>query len=90
MLVFRGVLNSTHLNPSDIYRHAIRLGASSIIVTHTHPSGDATPSNEDINATQRLIDVGKLVGISLDDHIIIGYGSNQHISIRGLNKLIFE
>ena len=90
MLVFRGVLNSTYLNPRDIFRHAVRLGAASIIVTHTHPSGDATPSDEDIAATKRMIDAGKLMDIPLDDHIIIGCGSKQHISIRGLNKLIFS
>lgn len=90
MLVFKGVLDATPLHPRDIFRHAIRLGAASVIVAHTHPSGDATPSDADLTETKRLIETGRLVGIPLDDHVIIGYGTKHHISIRGLNSRLFD
>ena len=66
-----------------IFRHAIRLGAVSVIVAHNHPSGDPTPSKEDIEETRRLVAAGELVGIPLDDHVVIGR-DGVHTSIRGL------
>ena len=89
MLVFRGVLDATPLHPRDIFRHAIRLGAASVIIAHTHPSGDATPSDEDLLETKRLIETGKMVGISLDDHVVIGCGTRHHVSIRGAGLVHF-
>ena len=89
MLVFRGVLDATPLHPRDIFRNAIRLGAASVIVAHTHPSGDATPSVEDMAETKRLAETGRLVGIPLDDHVIIGCGTKHHVSIRGLDRIQF-
>lgn len=88
-LVFKGGLDASLLHPRDIFRHAIRLGAASLIVVHTHPSGNATPSEEDIVETKRLIEVGNLTGIPLDDHIVIGVGSGCHVSIRGLGEVDF-
>lgn len=90
VLVFRGVLNAAPLHPRDIFRQAIRLGAASVIVAHTHPSGDATPSNEDLAETKRLIETGNLVGIPLDDHVVIGCGTRHHVSIRGSGQIPFE
>ena len=90
MLVFRGVLDATPLHPRDIFRQAIRLGAASVIVAHTHPSGDATPSEEDLAETKRLIETGNLVGIPLDDHVVIGCGTKHHVSIRGSGHISFE
>lgn len=89
-LVYKGGLDVSPLHPRDIFRQAIRLGAASLIVVHTHPSGNAMPSEEDIVVTKRLIEVGSLAGIPLDDHIVIGVGSDCHVSIRGLEKLDFE
>ncbi len=89
MLVFRGVLDATPLHPRDIFRHAIRLGAASVIIAHTHPSGDATPSDEDLLETKRLIETGKMVGIPLDDHVVIGCGTRHHVSIRGAGLVSF-
>ena len=82
MVVFRGTADKTFLHPREIFRHAIRLGAVSVIVAHNHPSGDATPSEVDLEETRRLVEVGELVGIPLDDHVVIGRGS-MHVSIRG-------
>ena len=90
MLVFRGVLDATPLHSRDIFRNAIRLGAASVIVGHAHPSGDVTPSDEDLAETKRLVEAGRLVGIPLDDHVIIGCGSKRHVSIRGLDTRLFN
>ena len=80
MIVSRGTADKTFLHPREIFRHAIRLGAVSIIIAHNHPSGDPTPSGEDIAETKRLAETGELVGIPLDDHVVIGRGG-AHISI---------
>lgn len=84
MVVSRGTADKTFLHPREIFRQAIRLGAVSVIVAHNHPSGDATPSDEDIEETARLIEAGNLVGIPLDDHLVIGRG-NAYTSIFGAN-----
>jgi DNA repair protein RadC len=92
MIVSRGTADRTFLHPREIFKHAIRLGAVSVIVVHNHPSGDATPSDEDITGTQSLIEAGRVMGIPLDDHIVIGTkgGSGyKHVSIRGLGQLKF-
>ncbi|WP_304052144.1 RadC family protein [Megamonas hypermegale] len=67
-----GTLNSSLVHPREIFNFAIKNMASSIIVAHNHPSGEPTPSMEDINATKRLIKVGKILDIPILDHIIIG------------------
>ncbi len=77
----RGTADKTFLHPRDVFKQAIRLGAVSVIVAHNHPSGDATPSVEDIDETKRLIGAGDLVGIPLDDHIVVGIGGS-YTSIR--------
>ncbi len=69
-----GTLSSSIVHPRDIYRDAIRRSAASIILVHNHPSGDPTPSGDDINSTRRVIEAGKIIGIELLDHIIIGEG----------------
>jgi DNA repair protein RadC len=67
-----GTLNASIVHPRDVFKIAIKKNANSIILIHNHPSGDITPSNEDINITNRLIDAGNLIGIKVLDHIIIG------------------
>ena len=85
MVVSCGTADKTFLHPREIFRHAIRLGAVSVIVAHNHPSGDPTPSDEDVAETKRLIEAGELVGIPLDDHVVIGCGG-AHVSILQLIK----
>ncbi len=75
-----GSFNSALASPREIFYNAIKHGAVSIIVLHNHPSGDPTPSREDILVTKRLADTGKMVGIPLLDHIIIG--DNCYISMK--------
>jgi len=86
MRISRGTADKTFLHPRDIFRQAIRLGAVSVIVAHNHPSGNATPSDEDIAETRRLLEVGEITGIPLDDHVVIGMGG-AHVSILSQTKL---
>ena len=78
-----GTLNASIVHPRDVFSIAIKKNANSIILIHNHPSGDPQPSNEDINITHRLSDVGDLVGIKVLDHIIIG--DNRYISFKEKN-----
>ena len=71
-LLFKGTLDSSSVHPREIFKYAFLESAHSIIVMHNHPSGDATPSNQDIEITKHLIDTGKIIGIPVIDHIIIG------------------
>ncbi|HVT13481.1 MAG TPA: DNA repair protein RadC [Fimbriimonadaceae bacterium] len=79
-----GTLSMSIVGPREVFRIAIREGASSIIVAHNHPSGDPTPSREDIEVTQRLVEVGRLLDIPVIDHIIIGDPASVSFSRRGL------
>ncbi len=71
-IVSKGSLTASIVHPREVYRIAIQKSAHSIIAIHNHPSGDPTPSEEDIQLTKRLLKVGDIVGIPLLDHIIIG------------------
>lgn len=71
-----GSLNSSIVHPREVFKAAILSNATSIIIFHNHPSGDTSASSEDINITNRLREAGKLIGIDLIDHIIIGYESS--------------
>lgn len=75
-----GSLNSSLVHPREVFVSAIRKSASSMILIHNHPSGNPKPSNEDIKITKRLIEVGKIVGIEVLDHIVIGDG--RYISLK--------
>ena len=78
--VFKGSLNSSIVHPREIYSEAVKYGGASIIICHNHPSGDSTPSKEDINTTTRIKECGKIIGIELLDHIIIG--NNEYTSLK--------
>ena len=70
--VTKGILNASLSHPREVFREAIRMAAAAVIVAHNHPSGDPTPSAEDLATTRQLIETGKVVGIQVLDHIIIG------------------
>ncbi len=70
--IFIGSLNASIVHPREVYKEAVKRSAASIICAHNHPSGDPTPSQEDIQVTQRLKECGKMIGIELLDHIVIG------------------
>ncbi|EMI22600.1 DNA repair protein RadC [Rhodopirellula maiorica SM1] len=75
-----GTLDASLVHPREVFRPAIRDAASAILLVHNHPSGDPTPSREDIQVTSRLTDAGKLLGIIVLDHIIVA--SQRCLSIR--------
>jgi len=78
--VFVGSLNASIVHPREIFREAVKRSAASIICSHNHPSGIPTPSPEDIDVTTRLYEAGKIVGVDLLDHVIIG--DHQFISMK--------
>lgn len=70
--VTRGTLDASLVHPREVFRVALRWSAASIIVAHNHPSGDPTPSKEDLAVTRKLIEAGRTLSIPLTDHIIVG------------------
>lgn len=78
--VFKGSLNNSIVHPREIFKPAINKSSASIIICHNHPSGDPTPSQEDINITLRIKECGNILGIKLLDHIVIG--NNKFISLK--------
>jgi DNA repair protein RadC len=78
-----GTLNSTIVQPREVYRAATIGGAAAIVVFHNHPSGDPTPSPEDVDLTRRLAAAGVLIGIDLVDHLILGDGKYWSFKERG-------
>ncbi|HKZ57357.1 MAG TPA: JAB domain-containing protein [Thermodesulfovibrionales bacterium] len=68
-----GTLTLSLVHPREVFNPAILTNAASIILAHNHPSGDPMPSEDDLNITKRLKEAGELLGISVLDHIIIGY-----------------
>ena len=70
--VYQGNVNSSVIRPAEVFRHPVIESAPSIIIAHNHPSGDPTPSPEDVSITRELVQAGKLLGIDLLDHIVIG------------------
>ena len=69
-----GSLNSSIVHPREVFHEAVANSASAVILVHNHPSGECEPSNEDIVLTNRLNECGKILGIRILDHIIIGDG----------------
>jgi DNA repair protein RadC len=80
-----GGLNSSVIHPREVFCEAIKCSCASLLLVHNHPSGDPTPSNEDITATKRIFETSKIVGIELLDHIVIG--DKNYISMK--EKSIF-
>jgi len=78
-----GTLNASLVHPREVFRSAIQRSSASIICAHNHPSGDPTPSPEDISLTKRLVQAGELVGIEVLDHLIIGDGKFVSLKERG-------
>ncbi|WP_147422008.1 RadC family protein [Salipaludibacillus neizhouensis] len=78
--IFIGSLNASIVHPREVFKEAFRYSAASIICLHNHPSGDPSPSKEDIDVTKRLIESGRMIGIEVLDHIIIG--DHRFISLK--------
>jgi DNA repair protein RadC len=72
IILSKGILDASIVHPREIFRSAIEHSAFSCIITHNHPSGDSSPSDADIEVTEKLIRCGKIIGIPIIDHVIIG------------------
>ncbi len=83
-LVSLGTLNSSLVHPREVFRAAVKDSAASVIVAHNHPSGDSSPSAEDIKITRKLIEAGRCIGIDVLDHLIIGDGPALSLRESGL------
>lgn len=81
--VYRGNVSSSVVRPSELFRDAVRDNCPAIIVVHNHPSGDPTPSSEDIKITEQIIEAGKMLDIEVLDHIVIGVHSFVSLKERG-------
>ena len=84
-LLYKGILNKSLVHPRDIFKEAYLLSACSFICIHNHPSGDASPSSNDIELTKRLKEIGNMHGIPILDHIIVG--NNNYYSFFEDNNL---
>jgi DNA repair protein RadC len=82
--VYVGNVNSSIIRVSEIFREAVRENATAIIVAHNHPSGDPTPSPEDVQVTRSIVEAGSLLGIDVLDHLVIGHQRFISLKERGL------
>jgi len=88
-----GLIDSTPVHPREIFKPAIQDAAKSIILIHNHPSGDPSPSSQDLKITRRFIDAGRLLDIPIRDHVIIGReycDPPQFVSLREQGLIEFE
>ncbi|EKE32176.1 hypothetical protein MJ3_04369 [Salimicrobium jeotgali] len=81
--VFVGSLNSSIVHPREVFKEAVKRSAASIVCVHNHPSGDPAPSREDIQVTKRIAECGKIIGIEMLDHLIIGDGTFISLKEKG-------
>ena len=81
--IYQGNAYSALVRPAEVFRPAVVESVPSIIIAHNHPSGDATPSQNDIDLTKDLVEVGKLLGVELLDHVVIGDGTFASIKNGG-------
>ena len=92
--VSKGTLNSSLVHPREIFKPAIQYSAASVILAHNHPSGDPSPSAQDIKVTKKLIEAGRTLEIKVLDHLIIGRktreGINDFLSLRESGLVVFE
>ncbi|MGP8337695.1 MAG: RadC family protein [Methanosarcinaceae archaeon] len=79
-----GTLNANIVHPREIFKSALLESSASVILAHNHPSGDPTPSKEDIAVTEKLVECGKLLGIDVLDHVIVGDGRYVSLKDEGL------
>lgn len=83
--VSRGTLDSTLVHPREVFKAALLANSAAIVISHNHPSGDSSPSADDVQLTQRLAAAGELLGIPVLDHVIIGDG--RYFSFKEAGRL---
>lgn len=82
--IYIGSVNASMVRIGEVFKEAIRLNSASIIVVHNHPSGDPTPSPEDVHVTQKIIEAGQLLDVTVLDHLVIGHGCHYSLREHGL------
>jgi DNA repair protein RadC len=82
--VYHGSLNTSLIRVGEVFRHAVKANAAAVIVAHNHPSGDPSPSPEDVAVTRALVEAGKLLDIEVLDHLVIGQHRFVSLKERGL------
>ncbi|MEW6028136.1 MAG: DNA repair protein RadC [Chloroflexota bacterium] len=82
--IYKGSVNSSQVRVGEIFKEAIRKNASALIVVHNHPSGDPTPSPDDVAVTRALVQAGKMLDVEVLDHMVIGQGRWVSLKERGL------
>jgi DNA repair protein RadC len=82
--IYVGSLNTSHIRVGEVFRDAVKRNCAAIIVAHNHPSGDPTPSPEDVEVTRQLVAAGKLLDIEVLDHLIVGQQRFVSLRERGL------
>jgi len=82
--VYKGSVNSSQIHVGEIFKAAIRRNAPALIVVHNHPSGDPTPSPDDVAVTRAIVQAGKLLDVDVLDHMVIGQGRWVSLKERGL------
>ncbi len=82
--VYRGSVNAAQIRVAEIFKEAIRHNAPSLVIIHNHPSGDPTPSGDDIAVTRELVQAGRLLDIEVLDHLVIGDGRHTSMRRKGL------
>lgn len=85
-VVSEGILDASLVHPREVFRDAVRTSTAAVVVAHNHPSGDPTPSAEDVRITRQLVDAGRIMDIRVMDHIVLGRprvdGGAEYVSMR--------
>jgi DNA repair protein RadC len=84
-IVYQGNVSSSLVRVGELYRDAVRLSAASMILVHNHPSGDPTPSPDDLHLTAEVLAAGRLLDIDLLDHLVIGHDAYVSMRDRGID-----
>lgn len=80
VMLYRGTINTAYIRTAEIFKEAVRVNATGLILSHCHPSGDVTPSPEDVEVTRKAREAATILSITLEDHIIVG--KNEWVSLR--------
>jgi len=92
--VSRGLLDASLVHARDVFKQAIQSGSQAVVLLHNHPSGDPSPSKEDVALTRQLVEAGKIIGIRVLDHVIVGHRKTEteqdYISLRESGLVEFE
>ncbi len=83
-MVSLGILNTSLCHPREVFKPAILMSAASVIIAHNHPSGNTEPSEDDIKVTRQLVEAGKILGITVFDHLVVTENDYTSLLERGL------